>query len=193
MTPKDIQISFIGMEPTDSLKEYCMEKMSKHEYLWKDATTIEIFLKENIPAKGVEHDFKVNINVNIPKKQIRVEEVGKDMYANIDKATDTIARRLKKTEEKKNFWEGKRPWKILGIGSKEEEDIEDDEHYTYIPKVESRKELGRLERYEELEAIERMEMSQFNQLMFRDRETGRLCMVYRRDKGGYGLVIVNED
>ena len=193
MTPKDIQISFIGMEPTDPLKEYCMEKIGKYKHLWKDATTIEVFLKENLPARGVEHDFKVNINVNLPKNQIRIEQVGEDMYANIDKATDVLARKLKKTDEKKNFWEGKKPWNILGIGGKQEEDIEDDQHYTYIPKVESRKELDRLERYEELEAIERMEMSQYNQLMFRDRETGRLCMVYRRDKGGYGLVVVNED
>lgn len=193
MTSKEIQISFIGMEPTDSLKEYCMEKMSKYKHLWKDATSIEIFLKENIPAKGVEHDFKVNMNVNLPKNQVRIEQVGEDMYANIDKATDILARKLKKSEEKKNFWEGKRPWKILGIGGKEEEKIEDEQHYTYIPKVESRKELDRLERYEELEAIERMEMSQFNQLMFRDRQTGQLCMVYRREKGGYGLVVVNED
>ena len=193
MTPKDIQISFIGMEPTESLKGYCMEKIGKYKHLWKDATSIEIFLKENIPAKGVEHDFRIDINVNIPKNQVRIEEVGKDMYANIDKATDTLARRLKKTEEKKHFWEGKRPWKILGIGGKQEEKVEDEQHYTYIPKIKSRKEFKKLERYEELEAIERMEMSQFNQLMFRDRETGRLSMVYRRKKGGYGLVIVKEE
>jgi len=193
MTPKDIQISFIGMDPTDPLKEYCMDKMSKYEHLWKDATSIEIFLKENVPSKGVEHDFKVDMNVNLPKNQVRIEQVGKDMYANIDKATDVLARKLKKTDEKRHFWEGKRPWKILGIGGKQEEKIEDEQHYTYIPKIESRKELDRLERYEELEAIERMEMSQFNQLMFRDRETGRLCLVYRREKGGYGLVVINED
>lgn len=180
------------MEPTESLKGYVIEKISKYKNLWKKATTIEVFLKENIPAKGVEHDFKVDVNVSLPKSEIRVEENGKDMYANIDKVSDILARRLKEYREKRNFWDIKRPLKILGIG-KDTEDMEDDKHYTYIPKIESRKELNKLERYEELEAIERMEMSGFNQMMFKDRKTGRICMTYRREKGGYGLVTTKEE
>jgi putative sigma-54 modulation protein len=190
MTPKDIQITFVGMEPTESLKQYCIDKVSKYKHLWKDATSIEIFLKENVPAKGVKHDFIININVHIPNKEIRIEEVGKEMYANIDKATDILARQLKKTEEKKKFWDIKRPLKILGIGR--EEDVEDDKHYAYIPKIKSRKELKKLEKYEELEAIERMEMSGFNQMMFENRDSGEICMVYKREKDGYGLVTLKE-
>ncbi len=194
MTPKDIQISFVGMEPTEALKKYCIDKISKYENLWKDATSIEVFLKENVKAKGVKNDFKIDINVKLPNKVIRIEEKGEDMYANIDKATDILARQLKKTEEKKKFWEINRPWKILGIGkSKEEKEIEEETHYAYIPKIKSRKELTKLERYQEQEAIERMEMSEFDQMMFRHRETGRICMAYKRKKGGYGLVELNEE
>ena len=194
MTPKDIQITFIGMEPTEALKKYTKEKIGKYEHLWKDATSIEVFLKENVKAKGVKHDFKIDINAKLPNKPIRIEEEGEDMYANIDKASDILARQLKKTEEKKKFWEIDRPWKILGIGkSKEDEEIEDEKHYAYIPKIKSRKELKKLERYQEQEAIERMEMSEFDQMMFRHRETGRICMAYKRKKGGYGLVELNEE
>jgi len=194
MTPKDIQITFVGMEPTEALKKYVREKIGKYKELWKNATSIKVFLKENINAKGVKNDFKININVNLPKNKIRVEEKGEDMYANIDKATDILARQLKKTEEKKRFWEIKKPWKILGIGkSKEDTEIEEEKHYAYIPKIKSRKELKKLERYEELEAIERMEMSEFNQMMFRHRDTGNICMAYKREKGGYGLVELKEE
>jgi putative sigma-54 modulation protein len=190
MTPKDIQITFIGMESTEALKKYTVEKIDKYKHLWKDATSIKVVLKENIPAKGVKHDFIVNLNVNLPKKKIRIEEVGKEMYANIDKATDTLARQLKKTEEKRHILDLKRPLKILGIGKNDEQ--EEEKHYTYIPKIKSRKELNKLERYEELEAIERMEMSGFNQMIFRNRDTGKICMAYKREKGDYGLVILNE-
>jgi putative sigma-54 modulation protein len=193
MTPKDIQITFVGMKPTEALKKYTKEKIGKYKNLWKDATSIEVYLKENINAKGVKHDFRVDINVNIPNKKIRIEEVGEDMYANIDKATDKLARQLKKTEEKKHFWELERPLKIFGIGkSEEDEEIKNEKHYTYIPKIKSKKELKKLERYQEQEAIERMEMSGFNQMMFRHRETGKICMAYRREKEGYGLVELNE-
>jgi putative sigma-54 modulation protein len=194
MTPKDIQITFVGMEPTEALKKYTKEKIGKYKNLWKDATSIDVYLKENIQAKGVQNDFQVNINVNIPKNTIRIEHKGEDMYANIDKATDILARQLKKTEEKRHFWELKRPLKIFGIGkTQEDEEIEDEKHYTYIPKIKSKKELKKLERYQEQEAIERMEMSGFNQMMFRHRETGRICMAYKREKGGYGLVELREE
>jgi putative sigma-54 modulation protein len=193
MIPKDIQITFVGMEPTEALKKYTKEKIGKYQHLWKNATSIKVFLKENINAKGVKSDFKIHINVNLPKNKIRVEEKGEDMYANIDKASDILARQLKKTEEKKKFWDIKRPLKILGIGkSKGDEEVEQ-QHYSYIPKIKSRKELKKLERYEELEAIERMEMSEFNQMIFRHRDTGNICMAYKREKGGYGLVELKEE
>jgi putative sigma-54 modulation protein len=193
MTPKDIQITFVGMQPTEALKKYTVEKIGKYHHLWKDATKIEVFLKENVNSKGVKHDFKIDINLNLPQNTIRVEEVGEDMYKNIDKATDTLARQLKKTEEKSHFWDLKRPLKILGIGKEKEEVEEDEKHYSYIPIIESKKELDKLEKYQEQEAIERMEMSGFNQMMFRHRDSGKVCMAYKRDKGGYGLVILNEE
>jgi putative sigma-54 modulation protein len=193
MTPKEIQITFVGMEPTESLKKYCIDKIGKYKKLWKDATSIEVFLKENVNARGVKSDFRVDINVYLPKTKVRVEEVGEDMYKNIDKATDTLARQLKKTEEKRNFWDINRPWKILGIGkSDEDQEIDEEKHYAYIPKITSRKELNKLERYQEQEAIERMEMSGFDQMMFRHRDTGNICMAYKREKGGYGLVVLKE-
>jgi putative sigma-54 modulation protein len=192
MTPKDIQITFVGMDPTEALKKYVKEKIGKHKHLWKNATSIKVFLKENINAKGVKSDFKVNININLPKNKIRIEEKEEDMYANIDKASDTLARQLKKTEEKKKFWDIKRPLKILGIGKSKEEEVEE-QHYTYIPKIKTRKELKKLERYQEQEAIERMEMSGFNQMIFRHRDTGNICMAYKRKKDGYGLVELKEE
>lgn len=194
MTPKEIQITFVGMQPTEALKKYCIEKIGKYQKLWKEATRIEVFLKENVNARGVKSDFRVDINIFLPNSKVRVEEVGEDMYKNIDKATDTLARQLKKTEEKSHFWDIKRPLKILGIGkSEEDEENEEEKHYSYIPKIKSKKELNKLERYQEQEAIERMEMSEFNQMMFRHRESGKICMAYKREKGGYGLVILDEE
>jgi putative sigma-54 modulation protein len=194
MTSKDIQITFIGMQPTEALKKYVQEKIGKHEKLWQRATAIEVFLKENVNAKGVKNDFRVDINVYLPKTKVRVEQVGEDMYANIDKASDILARRLKRYQERKNYWEGEIPWKVLEAEIANEEDQEIDEsHYVYIPKIETRKTIKNLEKYEELEAVERMELSGYNQMMFRNRETGNICMVYKREYGGYGLVEIDEE
>ena len=91
MNQKDIQISFVGMEPTEALKKYVLEKIGKYKHLWKDATTIEVSLKENQYSRGVDKDFRLDINVVLPKSPVRVEIVGGDMYANIDEGTDTLA------------------------------------------------------------------------------------------------------
>ncbi|MCD4756595.1 ribosome-associated translation inhibitor RaiA [bacterium] len=191
MTPKDIKITFIGMEPTEPLKEYCREKISKYKDLWKRATSIEVFLKENINRKGVKNNFRVDINVFLPKAKVRVEHIGEDMYKNIDKATDVLARRLKRYQDKKTFWEGKESWKILEA-QKSIQEIEDDEevedYYAYIPQIATRKQITDTSPIEEGEAIERMELSGYNQLLFTSRKSGKLSMVYKREQGGYGLV-----
>ena len=38
------------------------------------------------------------------------------------------------------------------------------------------------------EAVERMELLGHNSFIFKNIETGAYAMLYRRDKGGYGLV-----
>jgi putative sigma-54 modulation protein len=194
MTPKDIQITFVGMEPTEALKKYVKEKIGKYKKLWKKATRVEVFLKENVNARGVKNDFRVDINVYLPQTKVRVEQTGKDMYANIDKASDILARRLKRYQERKKFWEGETPWKVLEAKMANESDQEvDQNHYSYIPKIKTRKTITDLEKYEELEAVERMELSGYNQMMFRNRKTGKICMAYKREYGGYGLVEIDEE
>ena len=108
MNVNDIQISFVGMEPTDALKKYVKEKIGKHERLWKEATGIDVYLKEYVNSRGVKHDFRVDVNVNLPNTPVRVEITGENMYANIDEASDTLARRLKRYSERKTYWESVR-------------------------------------------------------------------------------------
>jgi len=191
MQKENIQISFVGMEPTEALKKYTLEKILKHENLWKEATSIEIYLKENKYSRGVDKDFRIDINVVLPKSPVRVEVVGGDMYANIDEGTDTLARRLKRYHDKEEYWEGKTPWKILEADAAleaivKEEDIED--YSNYVPKVAVRKKITDMTPLEEAEAIEKMELLGYDQLLFKNKNTGKISMIYRRVKGGYGLV-----
>jgi len=160
MEEKDIQVSFVGMDPTEALKKYVLEKIMKKENLFTDATSIEVFFKEFVHSKGVKHDFRVDINVKLPNTVVRVEESGSDMYANIDKGTDTLFRRLKRYNDKKEYWEGKASWKILeaqeAIRALEEESgVEVDDYSDYIPKIAKRKIVEDMSPIEEGEAIER--------------------------------------
>lgn len=187
MKRKDIQISFIGMEPTKSIKKYVKDKICKYEHLWSDATSLEVYLKEYANSRGVKDDFRIDINVSLPNSVVRVEVKGEDMYANIDEASDTLYRRLKRYHDKKAYWEGVTPWKVLESDNQLE--VEDyDDYSDYVPQIAVRKKIKDISPIEEAEAIEKMELAGYNQLLFRNKNTGKMSMVYRREDGSYGLV-----
>lgn len=192
MNEKNIQISFVGMEPTESLKKYVLEKLEKHERFLEKATSIEVVLKENKYSRGIDKDFRIDINIVLPQAPVRVEVVGGDMYANIDEATDILVRRLKRYTDKESYWEGKTPWKILeadaALEALSEEDEKKDNYTDYVPKIAVRKKITDMSPIEEAEAIEKMELLGYDQLLFKNKNTGKISMVYRRTKGGYGLV-----
>jgi putative sigma-54 modulation protein len=193
MVKEKTKITFVGMDTSEALKEYILEKISRKESLLKDATSIEIFFKENKYSRGVDQDFRLDINVNLPNSPVRVEQSGKDMYANVDLALDTLNRRLSRYSDRKTYWEGTRPWKVLEAEAAMEaltEDVENelDDYSDYVPSIATRKVIKNMEVLEEAEAIERMELSGYDQFLFKNKGTGKLSMVYRRKQGGYGLV-----
>ncbi len=193
MIEEKIKVTFIGMEASDSLKDYIIEKLERKESLLGDATSIEVFFKENKYTRGVSEDFRVDINVNLPNSPVRVEQSGEDMYANIDMAVDTLNRRLSRYSDRKMYWEGNKPWKVLEAEAALEaltEEVEDnlDDYSDYVPSIATRKVIKNMEVLEEAEAIERMELSGYDQYLFKNKGTGKISMVYRRKQGGYGLV-----
>jgi len=189
MTREEIKIYFVGIEPTDPLKKYVLEKVGKYEHLWKDATGIEVYLKEFVSSKGVDHDFRVDVNVSLPNSTVRVEVTGSDMYSIVDEASDTLARRLKRYIDRKSYWDGATPWKVLEANEVLNTPIEAiDDYSDYVPSISVRKKIEDMSPLEEGEAIEKMELLGYNQLLFRSKKTGKISMLYKRVNGDYGLV-----
>lgn len=198
MEEDKIQISFVGMEPTEALKKYSLEKVLKKDHLLEEATKVEVILKEQTYSKGVANDFRVNIDVSLPKASVRVEESGPDMYANIDKATDILFRRLKRYNDQKAHWEGQESWRVLEAESALEELSKEpvtdlDDYSDYVPKIAKRKVADDMSPLEEAEAIEKMELMGYDQFLFRSKKTNKISMLYRRKRGGYGLVEPPDD
>ncbi len=188
-----IKISFVGMEASDTLKEYITEKLEKKGKILKEATLIEVFFKENTHSRGVKEDFRVDITVTLPNSPIRVEQSGEDMYANIDLAMDTLDRRLRRYRERRGYLEGVKPWKVLEAQAAlealtEEVEGELDDYSDYVPKIAVRKTVKDIGPMEEGEAIERMELLGYDQFLFLNKTTGKMSMIYKRRRGGYGLV-----
>jgi putative sigma-54 modulation protein len=193
MLKDKIKIKFVGMKSSEALKDYVLEKIMKKEPLLKDATIIEIFFKNKKYSRGVEDDFRLDINVDLPNSPVRVEQEGEDMYANIDLAMDTLDRRLKRYSDRKEQWEGIKPWKVLEAEAAlealtEEIENEPEDYSDYVTGIVKRKVVKDMEPIQEAEAIERMELSGYDQYLFKNKNTGKISMIYRRNYGGYGLV-----
>jgi putative sigma-54 modulation protein len=185
-----VQISGDGLDLTDAIREYIDEKLTKYENIFEVATNIRVECSEHVAARGVDKDFKVEVLMNLPRTQARVEKKGADLYAAIDEATDVLVRKVKKYKDKLRQWEGKAPWKAIEPEEEleVEEPDEDDWYFTnYVPKVVRRKKIQNCTPMEEAEAIERMEMLGYDSFLFKNKE-GLYCMIYKRKRGGYGIV-----
>jgi putative sigma-54 modulation protein len=189
-----VQISGDGFDITDPIREYIDEKLTKYEKIFEIATNIRVECSEHVASRGVDKDFKVEILMNLPRTQARVEKKGADLYAAIDEATDVLVRKVKKYKGKLHQWEGKAPWKTRS--PEEELDVEppEDSWYVpnYVPKVVRRKQMTNCTPMSEAEAIERMEMLGYDSFLFKNKD-GKYCMLYKRKSGGYGIVEACEE
>ena len=185
-----VSVEFIGMEPTEALKQQALAKVTKHQELIDLATSINLKLKQRVHSKGVLQDYEVEITMNIPQSRIHVEETGEDMYALLDKATDVLFRRARRYQDKKQNWDGTTPWRVLEAeNQKEEMDrvTEGLEFKDYIPSIVVRRKMDSQSPMVEAEAIERMELEGFVQYFFK-RTDGKFCMVYLVSEGKYGII-----
>ena len=187
MLEEKVKISFVGMEQTDSLREYLLEKLEAKEKFLEEATGIDVFFKGSIHNKGIKDDFRLDINVILPDSRIRVEQGGPDMYANIDFAVDTLVRRLQRYVDTKARWSGEKAWEVEE-GEPTLEDFDIDDYSDYVPKIVRRKKIEDTSPLEEGEAIERMEMLGYDFFLFRNKRTDRVSAVYKRKDGSYGIV-----
>jgi len=192
MKENQITVTFQGMDSSDAMKSYMFEKLDKFDNFMEKVISSEVIFTENVHNKGVATDFKVEIIANVPKTRIYVEEVGENMYALIDKATDVFGRRIKRYFDMLNKWEGKEPWKYLEAEAQfnETDDnnvTEESGVTTYIPKISLRRKIDEMRPMEEAEAIEMMELSGKKQILFRNSETDKYSMIYKLDNGNYVL------
>jgi ribosomal subunit interface protein len=100
MKASDMRITFDGLETSEALKNYTIEKLEKHQNFLENAISGEAILVEEISKKGISNDFKISMNISLPGKEIHVEELGEDMYVIIDRVVNTLMRILRKRHEK---------------------------------------------------------------------------------------------
>jgi putative sigma-54 modulation protein len=162
---------------TESIKKYIKEKLDKLDKYFEKSNEIEATVL--IKVKG----FNQKIEVTIPTNNfiIRNEETSEDLYAAIDKVADKIERQIRKNKTKINQIERNCTKKMMLDFLSEEEEAKEDN------KIVKRKKLDTKPMDEE-EAILQMEMLCHDFFIYKDRNTGKVCVLYRRKDNNYGII-----
>lgn len=164
------------IDVTEAISDYIKNKVSKLEKYLNDNDEVEA--KAIVSAKG--RNQKVEITIWSGKYNIRAEVVNPDLYSAIDLVIDKLERQFKKYRGKLNIKRVKEEY-ISEI----DELLEEEEQ-----KIVRRKEVY-LKPIDEEEAITQMELLGHSFFVFKNVETGKINVVYKRSDSDYGLIEAN--
>ena len=167
------------LEVTDAINEYIKNKLSKVNKYLDDNDEVEA--KALISAKG--KDQKVEVTIWSGKYNIRAEEVHEDLYAAIDLVVDKLEKQFRRYKDK-----------ISSKKNKTTEVVPDMEIEDYFEEdgqaIVRRKEVF-LKPIDEEEAITQMELLGHTFFVFKNVDTNKINVVYKRNDGDYGVIEAN--
>ena len=161
---------------TDSMHDYIEEKLGKLEKDLKNSDEI----RANVIVKVKNHEQRVEITIPLKTYIVRAEETKDDFYAAVDKALDTLERQIRKNKTRMMSKQVKTSFDF-DINEIEQE-IEKEEK-----KIVKRKTVE-VKPMNEEEAILQMELLGHEFYMYKDSESGKSAVVYKRKDGNYGVI-----
>jgi putative sigma-54 modulation protein len=163
------------LEVTDSIREYVTDKLSKMEKYFDNPDDVSI--KVIFSVRGREQ--KVEVTINSKGYDLRAEVSHSDMYAAIDLVLDKLETQMRKYKSKLMSRER--------VEIVYEDFIPDDEEFEEIVK---RKKVY-LKPMDEDEAIVQMELLGHAFYIYKDIDSGKVNVLYKRYDGTYGVIETN--
>ena len=159
--------------PKDSFKLHAEKKLAKIEKFFSDEAEAKITVTVEKPEKIVE------LTIKSKGMLFRAEEAAKDMEDALDACIDFIIRKIRKNKTKVSK---KLRDDVELTWEDEDEDVAEDE----FDIIRSKTVFLKPEMPEE--AILQMEMLGHQFYIFFNGESEKVCVVYKRKDGGYGLI-----
>ncbi len=163
------------MRVFDSVKETAEKKLAKFDKFFEDNAEMDITF--SMP-NGLE---MVEITIRSQGMVFRAEEAADTFATAIDSATEALERQIRKNKT--------RLQKKLKAGAFDiiDEDLDESYEEEYVQNVRTKTFPFKPMNVEE--AILQMNMLGHDFFVFKDAETLETCVVYKRKRGGYGLII----
>ena len=164
---------------TSAMKDYVNEKLEKlDKYFDKN-----IEVRANVIVKvNNTHEQRVEITIPLKSYILRSEETQEDFYAAVDKTIDKLERQIRKNKTR-----------LMSRNSKPSYDFNfemidfDKEEEKEESKIVKRKTIE-VKPMDEEEAILQMELLGHQFYMYKDADTNKPAVVYKRNDGNYGVI-----
>lgn len=171
----DIIIHGDKLKITDAMKQYIEEKLEKLEKYLENSETV----RANVIVKVQNHEQRVEITIPLKSYIIRSEETKEDFYAAVDKTIDKLERQIRKNKTRL-MSKQVRPSHDFVLAAFEPEDTDE-------RKILKRKKVE-VKPMNEEEAILQMELLGHQFYMYKDSDTDKPAVVYKRTDGNYGII-----
>lgn len=161
---------------TDAMKDYANEKLERINKYLDDSSNVNA----NVVVKVENYKQKVEVTIPLKNFILRSEEVQDDFYAAMDVTVDKIERQIRKNKTKFQSKKVKEYKEIVFDYIENEEEEEEDV-------IVKRKKID-VKPMSEKEAIIQMELLGHQFYLFKDAETLKPSVVYKRNDGQYGII-----
>lgn len=161
---------------TEAMHEYANEKLERLDKYLENSENVSATLVVKV------QNYKQKVEVTIPLKNfiLRAEEVQEDFYAALDIITDKIERQIRKNKTKLQSKKIKDSKEIVFDYI---DDYKDEEEEVIV----KRKKIE-VKPMSEEEAIIQMELLGHQFYLFKDADTMKPSLVYKRNDGQYGII-----
>lgn len=130
----------------------------------------------NIKLSKVKNKYKISARVKYNDVYFKSEGIKRDLYDALEKSYDDLKHDIKQYKKKHNY-----QTKV------KHQDIQEDIPKETAPII-SRKRIH-IEEMTELEAIKQLEILEHQSFMFFNSNSQSYCMIYKKDKDKYGILI----
>ena len=162
---------------TDAMSDYINEKIGKLDKYLENSDTV----RANVIVKVKNHEQRVEITIPLKTFILRSEETQDDFYAAVDKTIDKLERQIRKNKTRITAKQTKASYDfVLPEFEADDEDVSD-------TKIIKRK-IVEVKPMDEEEAILQMELLGHQFYMYKDSDTNKVAVVYKRTDGNYGVI-----
>lgn len=174
-----INVTFRHIEPSPPLREYAQEKISRIKKYVEEPIEAHVVLK----VEKFRHIAEVSIDAN--GLRINGAEETDDMYSAIDLVADTIEGQVRRNKDKfRKRKSGPGARELLGAAEMGGTAVPEDDHERRVIRTEQ----VNAKPMDVDEAAMQLDVSNGEFLVFTNRLTNRINVLYRRKDGHYGLI-----